>query len=219
MTGPGRAGVLPLVGGRLCLDFANTRGWRHSEQPEEHLACYDDLVTWCGHVRIVSDDDGQRLRDRANDHPTHAASMFGRTIALREAMYGTFEAIGLAQAPNAADLHVINDELGRALRHLRVARSDGCFAWEWARSTVPLDWLLWPIVRSGAELLVSEDVARVRECAGDPCGWLFLDASKNHSRRWCDTRDCGNRVRVQRHYARKRSRRVALLELLAPPPP
>ena len=51
-----------------------------------------------------------------------------------------------------------------------------------------------------AELLASEQqLAHLRQCCGDNCGWLFLDSSKNHSRRWCDMRDCGNRAKVRRH--------------------
>jgi predicted RNA-binding Zn ribbon-like protein len=205
-TGPGRAAVLPLIGGRLCLDFVNTRGWRHGERPEEHLARYEDLLTWSMHAEILNDADAALLR--GNAHTTHAASVFGWAIALREAMYGMFEAIAAGRAPCDADLHIINDRLGRALRHLQVGRSGGRFTWQWDRSTSLLESPLWPIARSCAELLVSGDAAKVRVCAGEPCGWLFLDASKNRSRRWCDTRDCGNRIRLKRHYARKRAPKV-----------
>ncbi|HEV2391667.1 MAG TPA: CGNR zinc finger domain-containing protein [Verrucomicrobiae bacterium] len=42
----------------------------------------------------------------------------------------------------------------------------------------------------------------MRLCQGDTCGWLFVDSSKNHSRRWCDMRDCGNRAKARRHRAK-----------------
>jgi predicted RNA-binding Zn ribbon-like protein len=44
----------------------------------------------------------------------------------------------------------------------------------------------------------------VRECSGDTCGWLFVDTSRNHSRRWCDMEDCGNRAKARRHYLRRK---------------
>jgi len=48
---------------------------------------------------------------------------------------------------------------------------------------------------------------RIRQCADDACGWLFVDRSRNNSRRWCDSTDCGNRNRVRRHYRRRTATR------------
>jgi predicted RNA-binding Zn ribbon-like protein len=67
-----------------------------------------------------------------------------------------------------------------------------------------LDRVLWPAVVSAAELLTSDDLGRVRECASERCAWLFLDRSKNQSRRWCDMTVCGNRSKARRHYSRLR---------------
>ena len=59
--------------------------------------------------------------------------------------------------------------------------------------------------RSAAELLTSPDLPLVRECAGYDCGWLFMDTTKNRSRRWCDMATCGNRAKGRRHYERRRA--------------
>ena len=53
--------------------------------------------------------------------------------------------------------------------------------------------------------LTSEELDQVRECAGNTCGWLFVDMSRNHSRHWCDMRDCGNRAKVRRYYQRRKT--------------
>jgi len=53
-------------------------------------------------------------------------------------------------------------------------------------------------------LTSSQRLNQVRQCRGDNCGWLFVDGSKNHSRRWCDMRDCGNRAKVRRHRLKQR---------------
>jgi len=48
----------------------------------------------------------------------------------------------------------------------------------------------------------------VRICeatATDGCGWLFLDETRNRSRRWCSMKDCGNRAKARRHYRRRRA--------------
>jgi predicted RNA-binding Zn ribbon-like protein len=78
------------------------------------------------------------------------------------------------------------------------------FAWEWHEADGSLELPVWMIARSAAELLTSDSLGRVRECAGERCDWLFLDASRNRSRRWCDMAECGNRAKAQRSYARRR---------------
>jgi predicted RNA-binding Zn ribbon-like protein len=55
------------------------------------------------------------------------------------------------------------------------------------------------------DLLQTMPPDRLRRCDGDGCGWLFLDTTRNHSRRWCSSRDCGNRDRARRHYTRNRT--------------
>jgi predicted RNA-binding Zn ribbon-like protein len=91
------------------------------------------------------------------------------------------------------------------LTHLRVTPAKTGFTWTWHNEPGALDVMLWPVVQSAGELLTSAQIVQVRECAGDTCSWLFLDTSKNHSRRWCDMKDCGNRAKAKRHYARSRA--------------
>ena len=69
-----------------------------------------------------------------------------------------------------------------------------------------LDYPLWPIARSAADLLVSADVALVHECASDVCSWLFVDRSPGRRRRWCDMKVCGNRAKARRFYQRRRKK-------------
>jgi len=79
------------------------------------------------------------------------------------------------------------------------------FVWSWDADTPELDRPLWPIVRSAAELLTSPERELVKRCASDTCLWLFLDRTKNHARRWCDMKVCGNRAKVRRHRRRATS--------------
>jgi predicted RNA-binding Zn ribbon-like protein len=65
---------------------------------------------------------------------------------------------------------------------------------------------LWPILWSVAALLTSSDAARVGCCQARGCGWFFVDESPNGSRLWCSNDACGNRVRAQRAYAKRRSK-------------
>lgn len=102
---------------------------------------------------------------------------------------------------------MLNRELRRASADARLVASADGVEWRWEGNAEALDQMLVPIARSAAELLTSPEVDRVRECSSDTCGWLFLDVSKNRSRRWCDMKTCGNLQKVRRHRNKQRRRR------------
>jgi predicted RNA-binding Zn ribbon-like protein len=195
--------VFQFTGGRLCLDFANTlsEGRAH---PIERLTAYEDLIAWARQASVLNDGDARRLLRKAHQHPKHATKALAEAIALRESLYRIFSSAVDGSAPLGTDLETLNTALSRALDHLRVAPRAKGFTWEWDAGDA-LDRMLWPVVRSAADLLVSDDVRRVRRCGGENCDWLFLDTSRNHSRRWCSMRDCGNRAKARRFYARKKA--------------
>jgi predicted RNA-binding Zn ribbon-like protein len=193
---------------RICLDFANTADWHASGNPREQLHTYADLVSWSQNQRLLTDREVGQLTEEAACRPTDAAAVLERAIALREAIYRVFSAAAGGRFPAATDLALLNGALSEALRRLEVIRVAGTFAWGWAGDGGALDRMLWPVVRSAAELLTSEKLARVGQCADDRgCGFLFLDMSRNRSRRWCDMKDCGNRAKARRHYHRKHGSR------------
>ena len=110
-------------------------------------------------------------------------------------------------SPQAQDLAALNRGLAGLPPHLKLAAGEDCFEWEWQADTHRLDSLVEPMVWSTAQLLSSEALERVGQCADERgCGWLFWDNSRNKSRRWCDMRDCGNRAKVRRHRQKHRGR-------------
>ena len=194
-----------LVGGNLSLDFANTVGSHNSDEPNEHLTGYPALVAWGRQAGILSNRTAQRLIQEAARRPKEAQGVLEGALAFREAIYRIFTAVSEGDVPKANDLNTLNDMLSSALGHSRVVHSEQGFAWDWARDEDTLDQMLWPIARAAVDLLTSAERIKVRECANDTCGWLFIDTSKNHSRRWCSMSDCGNRAKARRHYARLRA--------------
>ena len=115
-----------------------------------------------------------------------------------------------AESPQTADLDHLNAELSTNLGRLRVASSKKGFNWTWANADDALDQPLGPIARSAADLLTSPHLLeQVRLCEGDTCGWLFVDSTKNHSRRWCVMSDCGNVAKVRRFRMKNRRSRSA----------
>ena len=199
--------VFELVGGRLCLDFVNTlEGSRETGETEEKLLGYGDLVAWARQAGVVTEREARALLREAGRDPGRAARPLERARALREAVYEIFYAVAHdGRAPSKTDLAVLNAELSEAMARQQVVRTNEGFAWEWGAKDDQLERVIWPVARSAAELLTSGEVERTRVCEAGDCSWLFMDLSKNRSRRWCDMKYCGNRAKSRRHYERKRA--------------
>ncbi|OFW59287.1 MAG: hypothetical protein A2133_05035 [Actinobacteria bacterium RBG_16_64_13] len=198
-------GVLDQAALTLGLDFANTGDLHVDPNPNERFTSYEAAVGWAEQAGILSASQAAGLAARARARPEGAAKALQRIIALREAVYRIFSAVAHDREPDPGDIQALHAELGVALVHLRlIAREDQPFAWAWAGIEDDLASLLWPVARATAALLTSPQLSRVRECAGDPCDWLFLDHSKNGSRRWCDMSECGNRAKARRYRERRK---------------
>ena len=194
-----------LSGGALCLDFANTVSHRQFPQRRaEHLNNYADLVTFAEQSKLLPPRLAASLRARASRNPAEAGSAFRRSIDLREALYRAFSAIAAGKHARRAEVHQINHFALEALKHRKLTRTNGDYRWQWQISgSNLLDRILWPIAESAANLLTTKDHAAIRECGAPDCEWLFLDHSRNRSRRWCDMKLCGNRQKARRHYLRE----------------
>ena len=189
-----------FVGGDLCLDFCNTMGGKRSGIPREYLNTIADFVSWCEQAGLIGLPEAKALLRQAARDPAGAASTLSRAVELREAIFRIFFALAKNKTPRPNDMDLLNSELAAALGRLRVRPNKDGFDWKWADDEAALDHPLGPIARSAANLLTrGELLHHVSQCGGDNCGWLFVDSSKNHSRRWCDMRDCGNRAKVRRH--------------------
>ena len=198
--------VFEFVAGDLSLDFCNTVGGKRGAVTREYLNGHLDLLSWVHQAGLVEDSALQTLARDAARNPGKASQLLGRAIELREALYRIFAAVSGGCHPKSSDLAILNSELTPALGRLRLemAAPPTRFALRWANPQPALEHLLGPIARAAGDLLTQpERVERIRICGGLNCGWLFVDASKNHSRRWCDMRDCGNRAKVRRHRLKK----------------
>ncbi|HEX6041668.1 CGNR zinc finger domain-containing protein [Longimicrobium sp.] len=189
---------LSVIGGWLCLDFLNTVD-THDTLLEEKLGAYADLVWWALRVGVLTEADAAPLFAAAEADPARAADVFARAMELREALYRLFMAARAGEVVDAGDLSVVNGAIERTLGQQRIVRTEDGFSWGW-EDGVQLDRVLWPVVRDAADLLVSGDLRRVGKCCGTNCDWLYLDTSRNRSRRWCDMQLCGNRAKARRHY-------------------
>ena len=200
-----RIGSPDSVGGAACLEFANTvENYRLDSSPDL-FSRYEDLLPWSQQQGLVQESTSTRLSRTAETDASQAADVFAAAKALRARIYRVFSAIAHGREPATADIFTLNRELSWALAHLQLEGSEGRYNWFWRDQATCLDSVLWPVLRSAAELLAAPDLERLRQCNGHDCTWLFLDRSKNRSRRWCEMQVCGNRAKSRRHYARSRA--------------
>ena len=191
--------------GDLSLDFANTSNWHASEHPEESLHSYSDLLAWGKAAGLLSPELAHRLTRLAQEHPDVAERAFHAAIQTREAIYRIFSNRHAGKPVSDKDLFELNALVHEAIPHRQLVPIDDHFRWEWKPEGREPDLILWEVAFAATELLTSDKVGWVRECEDDRgCGYLFLDLSKNHSRRWCSMESCGNRAKARRHYSRSK---------------
>ena len=190
---------IPAPDDDLCLAYANTRYWRGTATPTEDLRGIDDLLRWAETTERLPPAMVQHFAARWHDEP---GAIFSEAIALRETIFRCFAATASQRAPAEPDIASLNAALTRAPPRQRVCRG----GWDVGAPEPSASALLAPALWSAADLLVGNQLARVRQCANPECSWLFLDNSKSGNRRWCSMSACGNRAKAHRHYIRSKDR-------------
>ena len=201
-------GASDFVAGELCLDFANTTtGWRKRTMAGDKLNRPADLVTWAQAAGQIDQTRARQILAEIEAAPKAAARLLKRARVLRNSIYWIFSAQSAGEPPQESDLVRLNQELGRAMKNLKVDTENGGFGWQWQATAEGqgLESLLWPVVRSAADFLVDCDGSRIRTCGAEGCEWLFYDTSKNGRRRWCDMSSCGAREKSRRHYKKQKA--------------
>lgn len=194
-----------LTGGHVALDLSNTVNGTRA-RPTELLHGYADLLAWARQAGTIDEATRRRLGRAAEARPAEAARVFRRAIELREAIFRAFDARAAGRPEPAEAIEAIDREARSAAPHRLLRRRDGAIRREWEEDPgVLLDRPLWPVAHAAADLLVDAGTSVVKECASATCDWLFVDRSRNRSRRWCAMSDCGNRAKARRFYARSRT--------------
>ena len=192
-----------LTSGALCLDLANTLSDR-PRATQDRLGSYEDLLCWGGEAGILDDRQIRDLSEAARRHERQAGLAFERAIDLRETLYELFSPLAKGLEPECEAVDALNATLRTALPNLEIQCLERGIVWVWSGDPTDLDRVLWPVARSAADLLTSEEAVSVRECASGTCSWLFVDRSRNRRRKWCDMATCGNRAKARRQYERKK---------------
>jgi predicted RNA-binding Zn ribbon-like protein len=194
--------ALDLCGGDPALDFVNTLGGaRDGPWDDEWLLDYGHLAAWSRHAGLMAEPPVDLLLERAAAEPDQAARAHRAALTLREAMYRAFAAHAGGVPAAAEDLAAVAAAYHQGLGYARLVPGQRRNDWTWDAHEDDLRRPLWPVAHAAIELLRSERLERLRQCGH--CRWLFLDASKNHSRRWCSMAHCGSDAKVRRARARR----------------
>ncbi|HZT03638.1 MAG TPA: CGNR zinc finger domain-containing protein [Steroidobacteraceae bacterium] len=202
---PARA-ASQFFGGRVCLDFANTLDWRLTDSPVELIPDYPALLAWSEQRGTVPARAAARLKARG-------ASRTAAEAVLREAHLLRTQIWAIAEdliGRRRARLSSLNRRLAELPSQPGLRSGGNCYVFE--LDGTDLRQPLWPVLWSLTAVLASEDAARVGSCRAEGCGWYFIDESPGHSRVWCSSEICGNRARVRRAYAKRRSQPKSAIE-------
>jgi predicted RNA-binding Zn ribbon-like protein len=197
-------------GGHLVLNFVNTLGGvrgRHPNPTDELLHDYGDLLAWSRFMGTLDGEAAERLARRARRRPSEAAATLERALDLRARFDRVFRSLAEGGEPARSDLDALRDEAAGALAHGQLVAGEDGFRWSWPDRGA-LEAPLWPLARAAVELLTEGPLERLSGCAR--CRWLFLDESRNRSRRWCSMEGCGTNAKKERYVERRRARRAAM---------
>jgi predicted RNA-binding Zn ribbon-like protein len=196
-------GWAELVGNDPALDLVNTVSWRRDPaRCVDRLSDAPDLLRWTEFAGVVDGRIGRQLAEQVAADPGAGATALERVRQLRERLHDVVLPLAQGGRPAATDVATLSSQLFRALGRAEVL------------SVMPIVWRPAPVTLSvlpdllavhAWQLLQRGDPDRLRQCRGEGCGWLFLDRSRNGSRVWCSSADCGNRSRARRHYQRHRA--------------
>ena len=199
--------LMPMVVGHLArlqtgLDFINTLDlWPVSH---DHLDSPAAALDWLVEHDLMHREARFHLLAQYDASPAAGLEMLGRIRRVRQAMRGVLEAAAARRAPDASDL----DEMNRTLRthyiYELLPATDGV-SLDHRHQGDPVDGAMARLAESIARELIQGDTSRLRICENPQCHWVFKDTSRTGKRKWCSMRSCGNRAKVARHRARRKT--------------
>ncbi|UCH15059.1 MAG: CGNR zinc finger domain-containing protein [Bacteroidales bacterium] len=191
--------TIPLDGGWLCLDFINTTGDRFKEPLKCYLPTNDDVLKWAKRLKLLSGKELSDIKVFNSEYPEAAEKAHKKVINIRETLYQLFSAIANDLPPSVSVLKKFNKYLSETFDNLKlVVDKNRVVKEDWQRDNNGMHQFQLHIIRSAYELLKSDLLLTLKEC--EKCGWLFLDRSKNKSRKWCSMEACGSSEKSKKYY-------------------
>jgi predicted RNA-binding Zn ribbon-like protein len=196
--------IFELIGGHPALDLVNTLDWRFRERgQEELLASHRDLIAFSGQTGLLAAKTARVLRNEVS--PKTSERVLAETRELREALAEVFYAQLDGRRPDSTQIATLERFFREAREREKLVWNAPNLFWELSGAESDAELPLWLLARSACSLLLAPDMRKLRACHNAECRWLFLDTSKNHTRRWCDMAVCGNRMKARRFKAQQRA--------------
>jgi predicted RNA-binding Zn ribbon-like protein len=193
--------MFQLLADHPALDFVNTLDDRFSdEDPKELLPAYADFLRFAAQLRLLSPEQARKLTRETGTR--EAQRVLASAVELREALAAILYARMDGTRLPAAQVAILQRQFQEMAVHRALRTTKSQLVWSWAGQEQQPELPLWKLAEAASDLLVSTEAERVKECGDPTCRWLFLDTSKNHTRRWCDMKICGNRMKARRFQAR-----------------
>ncbi len=189
-----------LLAEHPALELVNTLDLRFSEDPKDLLPTYADLLRFAAQLRLLPAEQARKLGRAVR--PQDGQRVLASTVELREALAAVLYAWVDGAKPPIGQVEILEKHFHAAALQRSLRSGDERLIWNWTGLEQQAELPLWKLAQSASDLLVSEDAKQVKGCGDPTCRWLFLDLSKNHTRRWCDMKTCGNRMKARRHHAR-----------------
>lgn len=199
-------GSFPSVLGNGALDFANTGIAAKREPAGDVLASVDRFLAWCSHAGVI-------VAEATDSPETQTPAPEERSFVhlatrLRDALIDVASALAAQREPDPAAITELQARYVEAIGHARgTAGPDpgNALTWSWAHRP-PAEHALWKLTDTAVELFRHGTFERLKAC--DDCRYLYLDASKNNSRRWCSMEGCGKTAKMRRYVERRAARRA-----------
>lgn len=201
------APVFGFIGGDPCVDFVNTSDHWPVPAKGDQLRTYADLLAWLVQAGLIDAETHGILGHAARAQPEEAQRVLERARTFRAQLRSVLVAASSGERAEGRTVAALSVAVRKAQTHSELLPADRHFVWALDPAhRSRLDWPIWRLSHAAASLLTSESLHHVRECADAGCQWMFLDRSRNHSRRWCDMAVCGNRAKARRNYARRKAK-------------
>jgi predicted RNA-binding Zn ribbon-like protein len=196
---------LPLDGGLLCLNFVNTVQTRKKPVYHEYLPNYDAFLQWCLKVKIATPQEVETYEKIVRETPASAITAYHHIANARNVLYQFFSARADARPIENETLDSFNQLLSEALKNIGFQNSKDGPKQVWLNPENNIVAPLWKVMKSAYDILSVPEAKYVKECSA--CGWLFLDKSRTHTRRWCNPLECGSVDKATRYYHRQKAKK------------
>lgn len=189
-----------LCAGHPALELVNTLELRFTPNPRDLIPAYGDLLRLTAQLKLLTADQAKKLERTVGEKD--ARRVLTSAVELREALAAVLHGRTGGGQPAPAELEILERHFHAAALQRRLRTDGSQLVWSWLGAEQQAEIPLWKLAQEASDLLVSADAQNIKNCGDPTCRWLFLDTSKNHTRRWCDMKVCGNRMKARRHQAR-----------------